>query len=115
MGVVVLPAHNPETDPRTPRLATDSPPMSTPRSSVAATDAFYGDDLSPIPAAHLEHIDDVLSRLTARVAMEQGDVVLLDSYQVLHGRDTFDGFREHGVLWLTRQGPPATRPLEASN
>ena len=28
-------------------------------------------------------------------------VVLLDSYQVLHGREPFSGPREHGVMWLT--------------
>lgn len=72
----------------------------TSRSSVAATDAFFGDDLSPIPPSHLEHIDEVITKCTVRVKMEPGDVVLLDSYQVLHGRDTFDGPREHGVLWL---------------
>ena len=72
----------------------------TARSSVAATDAFFGDDLSPIPPSHLEHIDEVITKWTVRVKMEPGDVVLLDSYQILHGRDTFDGPREHGVLWL---------------
>ena len=51
-------------------------------------------------ATHLEHIDEVITRLTVPVKMEPGDVVLLDSYQVLHGRATFDGAREHGVLWL---------------
>ena len=72
----------------------------TARSSVAATDVFLGGDLAPIPPSHLEHIDEVITRLTVPVKMEPGDVVLLDSYQVLHGRDTFDGAREHGVLWL---------------
>ena len=72
----------------------------TARSSVAATDVFLGDDLTPIPPSHLEHIDEVITRLTVPVKMEPGDVVLLDSYQVLHGRATFDGAREHGVLWL---------------
>ena len=43
----------------------------------------------------------VLTRLAVRVAMVPGDVVLLDSYQVLHGRETFVGPREHAVLWLT--------------
>ena len=33
--------------------------------------------------------------------MRRGDVVLLDSYQVLHGREPFSGAREHGVMWLT--------------
>ena len=33
--------------------------------------------------------------------MQPGDVVLLDSYQVLHGRETFEGPRQHAVSWLT--------------
>lgn len=78
----------------------------TARSSVAATDVFLGGDLAPIPQSHLEHIDEVITRLTVPVKMEAGDIVLLDSYQVLHGRDTFDGAREHGVLWLA--SPPGT-------
>jgi len=35
--------------------------------------------------------------------MERGEVVLLDSYQALHGRDCFEGRREHGVVWLVEQ------------
>lgn len=68
--------------------------------SVAATDAFFG-DLQPIKHAELEHIDEVIMRNAKRVAMQPGEVVLLDSYQVLHGREPFTGEREHGVMWLT--------------
>ena len=32
---------------------------------------------------------------------QRGDVVLLDTYQCLHGRATFEGDREHGVIWAT--------------
>ena len=39
------------------------------------------------------------------VPMAEGDVVLVDSYATLHGRETFEGPRQHGVLWLTT--PPA--------
>ena len=39
--------------------------------------------------------------MLAGVEMRRGDVVLLDSYQVLHGREPFSGTREHGVMWLT--------------
>ena len=35
--------------------------------------------------------------------MEPGDVVLLDTYQVLHGRDVFEGEREHAVVWLAEE------------
>lgn len=64
------------------------------------TEAFYG-DLTPIEPAELEQIDEVITRHVRRVQMRPGEVVLLDSYQVLHGRDPFHGTREHGVLWLT--------------
>ena len=42
-----------------------------------------------------------MGNLTVRCPMVPGDVVLLDSYQALHGRDTFEGAREHAVVWLT--------------
>jgi hypothetical protein len=32
--------------------------------------------------------------------MEQGDVVLLDNYKCMHGRNVFDGTRKHGVAWF---------------
>lgn len=38
-----------------------------------------------------------------RVPMATGEVVLLDSYQALHGRDCFEGRREHGVVWLDEE------------
>lgn len=67
---------------------------------VATTDVFYG-DLQRISHAELEHIDEVITRHCRRIPMRPGEVVLLDSYQVLHGRESFRGVREHGVLWLT--------------
>ena len=70
-------------------------------SRVASTDAFYGvAALTPMEPALLDDLDAVMSRLVHRVPMRRGDVVLLDSYQVLHGRDVFDGPREHAVVWL---------------
>jgi alpha-ketoglutarate-dependent taurine dioxygenase len=34
------------------------------------------------------------------VLMEPGDVVLVDNYQVMHGRDVFTGERLHAVTWF---------------
>ena len=71
---------------------------------VATTDVFYGERngrMDPMEPNVLDHIESVMNQHTHRVLMEPGDVVLLDSYQVLHGRDIFQGQREHGVLWLT--------------
>ena len=51
---------------------------------------FYG-DLSAIPEADiLQHLDDQMDNLVS-VLMEPGDVVLVDNYQVMHGRDVFTG------------------------
>jgi hypothetical protein len=67
---------------------------------VGVTDVLDG-DLAPLEIELLDEIESVMTRLTRRVLMQPGDVVLLDSYQTLHGRETFEGPRRHGVLWLT--------------
>ena len=35
------------------------------------------------------------------LAMEPGDVLLVDNYRALHGRDVFQGERFHAVTWFT--------------
>ena len=76
--------------------------------TVSITDVFNGEDMSSgksmetIPNDVLDHIEDVISKHTKEVLMEEGDIVLLDSYQTLHGRKPFKGIREHGVIWLTK-------------
>ncbi len=35
------------------------------------------------------------------LAMEPGDVLLVDNYRALHGRDVFQGDRFHAVTWFT--------------
>ena len=72
----------------------------TSSSTFAGVDVFYG-DLRPLEPRLLERIDAAITKHTVRVPMRRGDVVLLDTYQTLHGRDVFDGPREHGVVWLT--------------
>jgi hypothetical protein len=72
---------------------------STGASKLNVTDIFYGDG-TPIPAEDLEHINDVYMRNLVYVPMEQGDVVLVDNYQVMHGRDVFTGERLHAVTWF---------------
>ena len=69
-------------------------------SAIATTDVYFGDTLQPIPPSLLEEVDAVVTRLTKRIAMQPGDLILLDTYQVLHGRDVFEGEREHAVIWL---------------
>jgi alpha-ketoglutarate-dependent taurine dioxygenase len=90
---------------------------------------FFG-DLTSIPSEDLDHIDEVtrnnlvprrqptcclsfaghvymwqwgspLDRaMQVSVMMEKGDVVLVDNYQCLHGRDVFTGERLHAVTWF---------------
>jgi hypothetical protein len=35
------------------------------------------------------------------LSMEPGDVLLVDNYRALHGRDVFQGDRFHAVSWFT--------------
>ena len=68
-------------------------------SKLNVTNMFYG-DLSAIPEADLQHIDDLVMDNLVSVLMEPGDVVLVDNYQVMHGRDVFTGERLHAVTWF---------------
>ena len=68
-------------------------------SKLNRTDMYYADG-SEISQADLEHIDEVTMKNLVYVPMEQGDVVLVDNYQVMHGRDVFTGERLHAVTWF---------------
>jgi len=60
---------------------------------------FYGDD-GLISDEDLEHLDEVTMKNVQFVKMSEGDVVLLDNYKTMHGRNVFDGVRKHGVCWF---------------
>ena len=68
-------------------------------SKLNVTDMFYGDG-TEISKADLEHIDMVTRKNLVYVPMQPGDVVLVDNYQVMHGRDVFEGERLHAVTWF---------------
>jgi len=74
-------------------------PESSGASKLNVTDMFYGDG-TPIAKEDLEHIDEVTMRNLVYVPMSEGDVVLVDNYQVMHGRDVFTGERLHAVTWF---------------
>jgi len=74
-------------------------PETSGASKLNRTDMFYGDG-SVISEEDLEHIDAVTMRNLVYVPMEKGDVVLVDNYQVMHGRDVFSGERLHAVTWF---------------
>ena len=45
-------------------------------------------------------MDEVTCRNLKFIKMTQGDVVLLDNYKTMHGRNVFDGTRKHAVCWF---------------
>ena len=46
--------------------------------------------------------------------MEPGDVLLIDNYRMLHGRQTFDGDRLHAVSWF-RKGDETDLKVDKPN
>jgi len=74
-------------------------PESTGASKLNRTDMYFGDG-TVIPAEIMEHINEVTMRNLVKCAMQPGDVVLVDNYQVMHGRDVFEGERLHAVTWF---------------
>jgi len=68
-------------------------------SQINKSDMFYGDD-GEISEADLKHMDEITMKNAKFVKMTEGDVVLLDNYKCMHGRNVFDGTRKHGVAWF---------------
>lgn len=68
-------------------------------SQINKSDFFYGDD-GDISDADLKHLDDVTKKNIQYIKMTEGDVVLLDNYKTMHGRNVFDGTRKHAVAWF---------------
>mmetsp|Transcript_55712 Transcript_55712/g.113904 ORF Transcript_55712/g.113904 Transcript_55712/m.113904 type:complete len:308 (-) Transcript_55712:407-1330(-) len=74
-------------------------PETTGASKLNKSDVFYGDG-SPIEVADLEHVDEVIRKNMEYVLMNEGDVVLVDNYRTMHGRNVFEGTRKHAVTWF---------------
>lgn len=68
-------------------------------SQINKSDMFYGDD-EEISDADLKHVDEVTYKNMQYIKMNEGDVVLLDNYKTMHGRNVFDGTRKHAVCWF---------------
>lgn len=68
-------------------------------SQINKSDMFYGDD-GEISLEDLQHMDEVTMKNVQFIKMNHGDVVLLDNYKCMHGRNVFDGTRKHGVSWF---------------
>jgi hypothetical protein len=68
-------------------------------SQINKSDMFYGDD-GELSDADLKHLDEVTKKNSKYIKMSEGDVVLLDNYKTMHGRNVFDGTRKHAVAWF---------------
>mmetsp|Transcript_43253 Transcript_43253/g.104781 ORF Transcript_43253/g.104781 Transcript_43253/m.104781 type:complete len:440 (+) Transcript_43253:150-1469(+) len=68
-------------------------------SQINKSDMFFGDD-GDIGEKKLKHMDEITMKNVRFVKMTEGDVVLLDNYKCMHGRNVFDGTRKHAVAWF---------------
>jgi len=68
-------------------------------SQINKSDFFYGDG-GDLTDDELKHLDEVTNKNIKYIKMDTGDVVLLDNYKTMHGRNVFDGTRKHAVAWF---------------
>ena len=68
-------------------------------SRINKSDMFYGDD-AVISDDDLETLDKATVSNIEYVKMQPGDVVLVDNYMAMHGRNVFEGTRKHAVTWF---------------
>lgn len=68
-------------------------------SQINKSDMFFGDD-GNLTDEQLEHMDKITMKNAQFVKMSEGDVVLLDNYKCMHGRNVFEGTRKHAVAWF---------------
>jgi alpha-ketoglutarate-dependent taurine dioxygenase len=69
-------------------------------SRINKSDMYFGDD-TPLTTEQLQHLDEITKQNMKYVKMNEGDVVLLDNYKTMHGRNVFDGTRKHGYVVAT--------------
>ena len=68
---------------------------------VGMTEVFYADTMEPLSLEDCLEIQRASEKHITAVPMEPGDVLLVDNYRTLHGRDVFQGDRFHAVTWFT--------------
>jgi len=74
-------------------------PETTGASKLNKSDVFHGDG-SELSEADLTHVDEIIRKNMEYVAMKEGDVMLIDNYRTMHGRNVFEGTRKHAVTWF---------------
>ena len=68
-------------------------------SQINKSDMYFGDD-GLISNDQLDEMDKITMKNVRYVKMSEGDVVLLDNYKCMHGRNVFEGTRKHAVAWF---------------
>uniref|UniRef100_A0A6S9J0W0 TauD/TfdA-like domain-containing protein n=2 Tax=Ditylum brightwellii TaxID=49249 RepID=A0A6S9J0W0_9STRA len=68
---------------------------------VGMTEVFYADTMEPLSLEDCAEIKRASEKHITALPMEPGDVLLVDNYRALHGRDVFNGDRFHAVSWFT--------------
>mmetsp|Transcript_34144 Transcript_34144/g.76866 ORF Transcript_34144/g.76866 Transcript_34144/m.76866 type:complete len:458 (-) Transcript_34144:296-1669(-) len=68
---------------------------------VGMTEVFYADTMEPLSLEDCNEVKRASEKHITALSMEPGDVLLVDNYRALHGRDVFDGDRFHAVTWFT--------------
>ncbi|KAJ5697268.1 hypothetical protein N7488_010952 [Penicillium malachiteum] len=63
------------------------------RDGMAYLPCDYGDG-TPIPREYLEKLDKILNELEVNLALDEGDILLVDNFQVSHGRKPWKGERK---------------------
>jgi len=71
---------------------------------VGMTEVFYADTMDPLSLEDCNEIKRASEKHITALSMEPGDVLLVDNYRALHGRDVFEGDRMHAVSWFTWDG-----------
>jgi len=80
------------------RYLRDRRPCGVPE--VGMTEVFFG-DLECLSPSECDEIKRASEKHITALPMEPGDVLLVDNYRALHGRDVFEGDRFHAVTWFT--------------
>jgi len=68
---------------------------------VGMTEVFYADTMEPLSLEDCNEIKRASEKHITSIPMSPGDVLLVDNYRALHGRDVFKGDRFHAVSWFT--------------
>jgi len=85
------------------RYLRDRRPCGVPE--VGMTDVFLGKEMNKMSSEDCDEVKRVAEKSIVALPMEPGDILLIDNYRALHGRETFEGDRYHAVTWFTWKDP----------